>query len=198
MSAEEAHDHLANVAGPRAEIVDATSRRLEDIFLKGEEQDEEAALSLQVERVRLALYGSLAIAGGAITAAWGGQRVPCMPMLQAGLICLVLAVGFAWNGLSWAETVRHRRITRKHLRLASALAATFPSIPRFSERAPAEDAVAQAMRDELAAGNWVRWLTVAAFIGTQAGAVLVLTGVLDSLAKRACWSFTLWPLNMLN
>lgn len=163
--------------------------------LEGIERDDEAALTLQVEQARLVLYGSIGLAGGSMTAAWAGERAPCIAMLQAGLVLLSLAIACAWNALIWSGTLRSRRISRKHLVLSDARAQVFGET-HFKR--PSSDIVTKAHDEEKSAGDLVRNLTVAAYILATFGAASILIGVIDSLAGRACWYFTLWPFTLLN
>jgi len=173
-----------------------TNAELEALHLAGVEKDNEAADALLIEQARLALYGCLAIAGGAITAAWGASRTPCMPTLKLGLILLVLAICAAWNAILWARTHRLRRVIKSFAQLRDARTKVFGKAYMYAPLEAGE--LDKVRREEGRASDLVIWLTTSAFVFASLGASSILLGFFDVLDNTGCHVFTVWPLTGLN
>lgn len=111
-------------------MVDATERRaaveaVNAYFRPGIEIDEEQATVLQVERVRLTLYGSLATIAGTLTALMATEKAVNQWTVGVGLLLMFSAAAISWVGLTHAQTFRYQRGTRRLLERQQALSARF-------------------------------------------------------------------------
>lgn len=129
--------------------------RIDASFTDSIRNDEEQALTLLVERCRLVVYGSLA-AIAASAAAIANMSPPPMPWLVGGGVLLLQAGAYvAWHGLGHAETLRHNRVSRRHLERQAMLHARFGTIdPLYPD--PGRDAIATARNDEQKSSDSVR------------------------------------------
>jgi|GEM_PF-6988735 len=164
--------------------------RLQRLHLAGVVEDEEARLSLEVELGRLVLYGSIAVAGGAMTAAWGGTRDACVPALRSGLLLLSAAISFAFFSLQVATILRSWRVSRKHQSLTEARHQVFEG------KGPT--GFTYEWKRELSTGRIQRLAIILGFVLAAVGSATIIDGAVAAIAHRDCWYFTVWPLTYLN
>ena len=158
------------------------AREIEAKILSPIAGDEAQAISLLAERVRLSLYGSLAILAAACSGLVALDRQIEHWMIAAGLISLAIGATIAWNAHAHLEIMAHQRVVRRTARFQDAMAKTFPNDPLCPpiERADLDRIV----DDELSTGRKIRshvvWSTSLATFGT----LLLLSALANSFAER--------------
>lgn len=154
--------------------------QVEARFLRGLDKDEDEALALLVERSRLTLYGSLAITAAALTAASAMDQALNLWLLGAGILLQQAGAVAGWNGLQYAEVLRHNRVVRKLLENQAGLHARFggedPLFPSVSD-----DALTEARADERKAGAKIRSRETLAVWFISFGFALLLGAFLQAL-----------------
>ncbi|HEV2533349.1 hypothetical protein [Phenylobacterium sp.] len=173
----------------------AMEDRVKSDSLAGVQDDEASAITLLVERSRLVLYGSLASLGASLTAAWGQSRQLCVAPFHTALLLMIIAAALAWNGLQWAETFRHHRVTRKYTQLQHARHVVFSG---DNAPPPADGALDRARKNENRSREVTRWLGTIGGIVAMCGLILVVESAMYGIERKGCWFYVVPVLDRLN
>jgi len=173
----------------------AMEDRVQSSNLAGVQEDEASAIALLVERSRMVLYGSLASLGASLSAAWSQSRHLCAAPFHSALLLLIAAAALAWNGLQWAETYRHRRVTRKYIQLQHARHVVFRG---DNAPAPAEGALERARTNEARGRELTRWLGAIGAIAAMFALMLVVESAMYGIEGKGCWAYAIPVLSALN
>lgn len=157
--------------------------RVDALFAPSIQIDEDQALILSVERVRLILYGALAVMAATVAAVANMARPPNPWFVGGGLLLMQASALVAWNGLWEAETLRHLRVFRKHLErqamLNSSLGGDDPLYPH-----PGASKIDDARKDERGSSSRIRSRAVLSVLLAGTGFAVLLGGFLQVVEQR--------------
>ena len=87
---------------------------LREQHLPGADDDDAAAVSLEIEQARLVLLAAGGLLGVTLTTSLNVTRAVCTPPLYAEVPALFLALMLAWAALSRGAALRSRRVARRY------------------------------------------------------------------------------------